>query len=373
MEPLAASPGPVVGAPGRARGQDPGRAGFLEALLVQLPAVANVPPPDCSTGHAAGSPVAPAGLPAPVRILEPGAYPEVPLAAPGLEAAPPANTRPSWPGTGEVPRPQVPGETQHPVPAAKEVAEPAEPVPVRVPSENPGVPGAADRAGEPVVRLRQDLAQASQAGPTPARAEARAVHGHGAGLPRVHVELGPPPAGQPGRRAEEPPVTVEAGPWSTGGAWNWPVQPVEAGAPGPELPPTSSLADPGFREAVFEQVVHATRLAKSRGRDTMVLRLQPPELGEVTLRLVTTPEGVTARFVVDQPEVKALIEVHLPRLEQALTGQGLQLDDASVYGDGRQQGPYREPPQRGRGGRREELARPSSYGLVGQAQLDMTV
>jgi flagellar hook-length control protein FliK len=146
-------------------------------------------------------------------------------------------------------------------------------------------------------------------------------------LARVEPELTdfalPEEAGPPGAA----PLPQELAPLLTGR----PEGPVGAGASRQELAANSQL-----REAVFQQVVHAGRLAKSRGRDTVVLRLTPPQLGEVTLRLVHGPEGVTARFVAGLPEARGIIEGNLPRLEQALAGQGLQLQQAGVYADGRQ-------------------------------------
>lgn len=143
--------------------------------------------------------------------------------------------------------------------------------------------------------------------------------------------------------------------------------PVEAGATRSE-PPSSQL-----REAVFQQVVHAGRLAKSRGRDTVVLRLMPPELGEVTLRLIHGPEGVTARFVAGLPEARGIIEGNLVRLEQALAGQGLQLQQAGVYGEGRQPPAPRPRSAWGRGRGFKLDAAPVFAGSLTTAGLDMTV
>ncbi|HAI20610.1 MAG TPA: hypothetical protein DCM14_01700, partial [Clostridiales bacterium UBA8153] len=121
------------------------------------------------------------------------------------------------------------------------------------------------------------------------------------------------------------------------------------------------------------QVLHAGRLARSRERDTVVLRLTPPELGEVTLRLIHGPEGVTARFVAGLPEARSIIESQLVRLEQALAGHGLRLEQAGVYAEGRQPPAPRPRTSPGRG--REPRLDPVPFAAASWAsgRLDMTV
>jgi len=75
-------------------------------------------------------------------------------------------------------------------------------------------------------------------------------------------------------------------------------------------------------QAVIEQ------LLPDGGRVT--LRLNPPELGEVTLRMTITAERVSLEAVVERPEAVAIIRESQEALERLLAERGLELVDVFV-------------------------------------------
>lgn len=337
---LTGCPGPGSEEPATGAGEGSTAADGAGAAML-------VPPPGGMMAALPATPVAKGeGHPAlGSEAISPGAATRAYPAAAGLEA--PALTWFQAKAAGE---PKVPGTT----PTRDLVAPPAsgqEGLPLHAEATGGPQPAGytttaprpASLPGQPAPATPAPVTRPPVADPAPPPAAGLAASATSPGLPdtstspsggrgsldlaKVEPELTavalPEEAGPPGAA----PLPQELAPLLTGR----PEGPVEAGANRHELAPNSQL-----REAVFQQVVHAGRLAKSRGRDTVVLRLTPPELGEVTLRLIHGPEGVTARFVAGLPEARAIIEGNLPRLEQALAGQGLQLQQAGVYADGRQ-------------------------------------
>src|SRR5690606_6015038 len=82
----------------------------------------------------------------------------------------------------------------------------------------------------------------------------------------------------------------------------------------------------------LQEMVAAWRQESAPGGvERVAIRLHPEYLGEVVLRISVDPSGtVTARFTVDNPQVRAWIEQDLPQLRAALAEHGLQLADAGV-------------------------------------------
>ncbi len=150
-----------------------------------------------------------------------------------------------------------------------------------------------------------------------------------------------------------------------------PIQPVaERGeqAPGPDEGPSGSAArDEAARPFAraewrdLPQFVRRAEVMAQAGRPTeMRLQLVPEHLGRLSLRVAVAEGGVTARLVVETPEVKLLVEQRLPELERALREQGLRLDSLSVGCEGAgagNSGFLREEI-------REEVARGLSYGAA---------
>jgi flagellar hook-length control protein FliK len=78
---------------------------------------------------------------------------------------------------------------------------------------------------------------------------------------------------------------------------------------------------------------------KGPGRVEVKLRLDPPELGTVRLRLVATKDSVTVQLLARTHEAVEALDRRLPELAQALAQNGTHLSEAWVgldnTGDGR--------------------------------------
>lgn len=74
----------------------------------------------------------------------------------------------------------------------------------------------------------------------------------------------------------------------------------------------------------------AELVAVAGGPTEMRVQLVPENLGRMTVRISVTEGAVSAHLVVENPEVKAIVEQRLPELERSLRDQGLQLTGLSV-------------------------------------------
>ncbi|HEX2954018.1 MAG TPA: flagellar hook-length control protein FliK [Bacillota bacterium] len=81
---------------------------------------------------------------------------------------------------------------------------------------------------------------------------------------------------------------------------------------------------------IVNQIVRGTHVMVRDGAAQMQLRLDPPELGRVELKIVAEQDGIKAHFVTESQTVKALIETELPHLRNALQQAGVQADAISV-------------------------------------------
>lgn len=82
----------------------------------------------------------------------------------------------------------------------------------------------------------------------------------------------------------------------------------------------------GFGDALSQQVVWMT------GKDAEIaeLRLDPPDLGPVEVRVKISGDDATVMFASPFPEVREAIEGSLARLREAMAAAGLNLGEASV-------------------------------------------
>jgi hypothetical protein len=85
-------------------------------------------------------------------------------------------------------------------------------------------------------------------------------------------------------------------------------------------PMSEKLAD-----VVFPQVIRSFATLVRGENAEMRLKLQPGDLGEIELRIRTTEAVVRGEMMVQNPEVKALLEKHMERLRAALADEGLEL------------------------------------------------
>jgi hypothetical protein len=95
----------------------------------------------------------------------------------------------------------------------------------------------------------------------------------------------------------------------------------------------SATPDPTAAGTISDQVAgQLVRLVSSGSRD-MVMRLRPPELGDVTVRVAISGRDVSAWFVSPQPEVQSAISAAIGQLQTILGDAGYNLNGAWVGAD----------------------------------------
>ena len=94
-----------------------------------------------------------------------------------------------------------------------------------------------------------------------------------------------------------------------------------------------SVADASAGGAISDQVAgHLVRLVSS-GSSDMVMRLHPPELGDLTIRVAVSGHDVSAWFTSPQPEVQNAISAAMGQLQTDLGNAGYNLNGAWVGAD----------------------------------------
>jgi flagellar hook-length control protein FliK len=104
------------------------------------------------------------------------------------------------------------------------------------------------------------------------------------------------------------------------------------------------------------EVVRSVRVLAEQGGGRVTIRLDPPELGGLSLRVVVSDGAVHVSLVADQAPVADLLQRHSSDLRSALESHGLRLDRLDVgAGDvdlGSRDAHPREPEERGPAGAR---------------------
>ncbi len=100
-------------------------------------------------------------------------------------------------------------------------------------------------------------------------------------------------------------------------------------------------------QVVMPQLVRGLATLVSEGLSEMRLQLLPDDLGEIEVRVRTSEGVVRGEMMVQNPEVKQLLDQHLDRLRNALHQQGLDLQsfDIGLAPDGR----FAQPDRSGHG------------------------
>ena len=86
------------------------------------------------------------------------------------------------------------------------------------------------------------------------------------------------------------------------------------------------VSEPGFADALSRQVVWMV----DKDAQVAELRINPPDLGPVEVRLTLSGDEAQAQFVSAHAEVREAIENALGRLRETLAQAGIQLGEASV-------------------------------------------
>lgn len=93
---------------------------------------------------------------------------------------------------------------------------------------------------------------------------------------------------------------------------------------------------------VGEQVIRSARVMTREGATEVTMRLDPKELGEVSIRLSTHEQVVSGEITVENHKVQEIVQRNLGALREALASQGIQLDQIDVSVNDRGAQPDRE-------------------------------
>jgi hypothetical protein len=149
-------------------------------------------------------------------------------------------------------------------------------------------------------------------------------------------------------------------------------------APSPTSPSAPAPAASPMTESMAQAVVSHARVMERPGSVEFQMRLDPPELGRMQIRLVTHGDEIHGQVLVAHDAVRQLIESQLPELRQRLEAAGVNVQQFNVATDANTGGgrnPYREAAEFAPPVARPE-ATPAPRARIGRAaagSLDVTV
>ncbi len=96
------------------------------------------------------------------------------------------------------------------------------------------------------------------------------------------------------------------------------------------------------REMASDQMAERVQMMMSKNLKNIDIRLDPPELGRMQIRMNMNGDGATVHFTVANQQARDALEHSMPRLREMLAQQGVQLGDTSVQqqSSGQQQNRY---------------------------------
>jgi flagellar hook-length control protein FliK len=156
----------------------------------------------------------------------------------------------------------------------------------------------------------------------PGRAEAQPAIPEPRGLPpQSHAAV----IGEPGS-----PVAATSGPGSA-------AAPSSSAEPPPALPGTATQSAADATEPRWsEALVGRVRWMVDHNLGEARIRLNPPELGALEIKIALVDERAFVQLAATQSGARELLEASLPRLRELLTAGGLELANASVSDGGEQ-------------------------------------
>lgn len=91
------------------------------------------------------------------------------------------------------------------------------------------------------------------------------------------------------------------------------------------------------REQAGEQVHERINMMMAKNLKYVDIRLDPPELGKIQIKLSINQDQASVQFTVNNPQTRDIVEQAMPRLREMLQQQGLQLAQSSVQQESSQQ------------------------------------
>ncbi|PQJ39670.1 flagellar hook-length control protein FliK [Vibrio campbellii] len=129
------------------------------------------------------------------------------------------------------------------------------------------------------------------------------------------------------------------------------------------------------KELANDQVAEKVQMMMSKNLKNLDIRLDPPELGRMQIRMTMNNDLANVHFTVANPQARDLIEQTLPRLREMLAQQGMQLADSSVQqqSSGQQQSGYANAEQNGKGSQGRGFSGQSDENFDADTNLDLNV
>lgn len=85
------------------------------------------------------------------------------------------------------------------------------------------------------------------------------------------------------------------------------------------------------REAAGDKLSEQVQMMLSKNLKQVDIRLDPPELGRMQIRMSLHNDGAAVQFTVANQQARDIVEQAMPRLREMLAQQGVQLSDSSVH------------------------------------------
>ncbi|MBR9787904.1 MAG: flagellar hook-length control protein FliK [Vibrionaceae bacterium] len=129
------------------------------------------------------------------------------------------------------------------------------------------------------------------------------------------------------------------------------------------------------KELANDQVAEKVQMMMSKNLKSLDIRLDPPELGRMQIRMTMNSDLANVHFTVTNPQARDIIEQTLPRLREMLAQQGLQLADSSVQqqSSGQQQSGYAAAEQNRQGSLGRGFSGQSEESLDAGVELNVQV
>ncbi|MBP3960894.1 flagellar hook-length control protein FliK [Gemmata sp. G18] len=97
--------------------------------------------------------------------------------------------------------------------------------------------------------------------------------------------------------------------------------------------PTATVQTPAPVAQVADGIITHAHVIARGGKTEFQIRLDPPELGTVRIRLTSDGDGINGQVVVASDSVRRMIESQLPELRQRLEATGVTVQNLSVATD----------------------------------------
>ncbi len=97
-----------------------------------------------------------------------------------------------------------------------------------------------------------------------------------------------------------------------------------------QLVQTNATPVPLNKEMAADQLAERVQMMMSKNLKNIDIRLDPPELGRMHIRMNMQGDGATVHFTVANQHAREALEQAMPRLREMLAQQGVQLGDTSV-------------------------------------------